>query len=62
MEKPWIMPSGGDGAYQSFADGQRADEVLVDYYSSHEYPQLSGVGNNPTNIYLAHLRVRHVAP
>lgn len=62
MEKPWIIPSSGDGAYQSFADGQRADEVLLAYYSSHEYEQPKGVGNNPTNIYLAHLRVRHVAP
>ncbi len=62
VEKPWIIPSSGDGAYQSFADGQSADEVLLAYYSSHEYPQLKGVGNNPTNIYLAHLRVRHVAP
>ncbi len=62
VEKPWIMPSGGDGAYQSFADGVAGDEVLLAYYSSHEYPQPSGVGKNPANIYLAHLRVRHVAP
>ncbi len=62
VEKPWIMPSGGDGAYQSFADGPRDDEVLLAYYSSHEYPQPKGVGNNPANIYLAHLRIKHVAP
>jgi hypothetical protein len=62
VEKPWIIPSGGDCAYQSFADGVQGDEVLLAYYSSHEYPQLKGVGHNPTNIYLAHLRIRHVAP
>jgi hypothetical protein len=62
VEKPWTMPSGGDCAYQSFADGQRDDEVLLVYYSSHEHPQPKGVGHNPANIYLAHLRVRHVAP
>ena len=62
VEKPWTMPSGGDGAYQSFADGPRADEVLLVYYSSHEHPQPNGVGRNPANIYLAHLRIRHVAP
>ena len=62
VEKPWTMPSGGDCAYQSFADGPRADEVLLVYYSSHEHPQPSGVGKNPANIYLARLRVRHVAP
>jgi hypothetical protein len=62
VEKPWIMPSGGDGAYQSFADGTRDDEVLLVYYSSHEYPQPNGVGKNPANIYLAHLRVRHAQP
>lgn len=59
---PWIIPSGGDCAYQSFADGPAADEVLLTYYSSHEYPQPKGVGHNPTNIYLAHLKVRHEAP
>lgn len=62
VEKPWIMPSGGDGAYQSFADGTRDDEVLLVYYSSHEYPQPKGVGNNPANLYLAHLRIKHVSP
>ena len=62
VEKPWIIPSGGDGAYQSFASGTRDDEVLLVYYSSHEYLQQKGVGNNPTNIYLAHLRIRHAPP
>ena len=61
VEKPWIVPSGGDCAYQSFADGQ-GDEVLLCYYSSHEYQQPKGVGHNPTNIYLAHLKVRHTQP
>jgi hypothetical protein len=62
VEKPWIMPGSGDGAYQSFADGPAGDEVLLVYYSSHEYPQPKGVGNNPANIYLAHLRIRHLPP
>ncbi len=62
VEKPWIIPSGGDGAYQSFADGAKNDEVLLCYYSSHEYPQPKGVGHNPANIYLAHLKVRHAEP
>lgn len=62
VEKPWIIPSAGDGAYQSFADGPANDEVLLAYYSSHEYPQPKGVGKNPANIYLAHLRIRHSPP
>lgn len=62
VEKPWILPSGGDCAYQSFANGVAGDEVLLVYYSSHEHPQLKGVGHNPANIYLAHLRIRHVQP
>jgi hypothetical protein len=62
VEKPWIIPSGGDCAYQSFADGANPDEVLLCFYSSHEHPQPKGVGNNPANIYLAHLRVRHAQP
>jgi hypothetical protein len=62
VTNPWIIPSGGDCAYQSFADAPADDEVLLCYYSSHEYPQPKGVGNNPANIYLAHLKVRHVAP
>ncbi len=62
VEKPWVIPGSGDGAYQSFADGAAGDEVLLAYYSSHEYPQPKGVGNNPTNIYLAHLRIRHLPP
>ena len=61
VENPWIIPSGGDCAYQSFADGPKNDEVLLCYYSSHEFPQPKGVGNNPANIYLAHLTVRHRA-
>jgi hypothetical protein len=56
-----ILPSGGDCAYQSFEDGP-GESVLLAYYSSHEYPQPKGTGNNPTNIYLAHLTVRHQAP
>jgi hypothetical protein len=62
VERPWTIPSGGDCAYQSFADGQLPDEVLLVYYSSHEHPQPDGVGRNPANIYLAHLRIRHLAP
>lgn len=59
VEQPWIIPSSGDGAYSSFIDGVAGDEVLLAYYSSHEYPQPRGVGNNPANIYLAHLKIRH---
>lgn len=62
VERPWIMPSGGDCAYSSFAAGVAKDEVLLAYYSSHEHPQSNGVGHNPANIYLAHLRVRHETP
>lgn len=62
VETPWIMPSGGDCAYQSFADAPANDEVLLVYYSSHEFPQTRGVGNNPANIYLAHLKIRHESP
>jgi hypothetical protein len=60
VENPWIVPSGGDCAYQSFADGTNPEEVLLCYYSSHEFPVgKKGVGHNPANIYLAHLKVRH---
>lgn len=62
VEAPWTIPSGGDCAYQSFADAPAKDEVLLAYYSSHEYPQPRGVGNNPANIYLAHLKIRHTPP
>lgn len=62
VENPWVVPCSGDGAYQSFADGPTAEEVLLAYYSSHEYPQPKGVGNNPSNIYLAHLHIRHTPP
>ena len=61
VERPWVIPSSGDCAYQSFADGLAGDEVLLAYYSSHEYPQPKGVGHNPANIYLAHLKIRHEA-
>lgn len=60
VDNPFIVPSGGDCAYQSFADGP-GDSVLLAYYSSHEHPQLKGVGMNPANIYLAHLTLRHEA-
>lgn len=58
LESPWTIPSGGDCAYQSFVDGL-GEEVLLVYYSSHEYPQPKGTGENPTKVYLAHLRVMH---
>lgn len=60
VESPFIIPSGGDCAYQSFADGP-GDTVLLCYYSSHEWPQPKGVGDNPANLYLAHLTIRHEA-
>ncbi|MBI3881452.1 MAG: exo-alpha-sialidase [Verrucomicrobia bacterium] len=62
VENPWIIPSGGDNAYQSFADGAKDDEVLLCYYSSHEFPTAKGAGFNPANLYLAHLKVRHREP
>ena len=62
LQHPWIIPSSGDCAYQSFAAGASPDEALLVYYSSHEYPQPKGVGQNPANIYLAHLRIRHTPP
>ena len=58
LENPWIIPSGGDNAYQSFADGPKDGEVLLCYYSSHEYPTTKGAAFNPANIYIAHLKVR----
>ncbi len=61
VERPWVIPSSGDCAYQSFAAGLGGEEVLLAYYSSHEYPQPKGVGHNPANIYLAHLKIRHEA-
>ena len=61
LENPWIIPSGGDNAYQSFADGP-GGEVLLCYYSSHEYPTTKGAAFNPANIYLAHLKLRNPKP
>jgi hypothetical protein len=61
LRQPFTLPSGGDCAYQSFADGP-GDSVLLAYYSSHEWPQPKGVGNNPANIYLAQLTVKHQKP
>lgn len=55
----FYVPSSGDCGYSSFATGRKPDEVLLCYYSSHEWPQPSGTGNNPANIYLAFLTVRH---
>ena len=55
----FYVPSSGDCGYSSFAAGRKPDEVLLCYYSSHEYPQGAGTGNNPANIYLAFLTVRH---
>jgi len=60
VDNPFIVPSGGDCAYQSFEDGP-GESVLLAYYSSHEHPQPKGVGQNPANIYLAHLSLRHEA-
>jgi len=52
---PFIVPSGGDCAYQTFADGPDG-EILLCYYSSHEWPQRPR-GANPANIYLARVTV-----
>jgi hypothetical protein len=59
LENPFVVPSGGDCAYQSFAD-LNGETVLLAYYSSHEYLQDKGVGHNPANVYLAFIRTRHV--
>lgn len=48
---PYYVPSGGDCAYQTFEDGPNG-EVLLCYYSSHEWPWQRGE-NHPANIYLA---------
>lgn len=56
LENPYIVPSGGDCAYQSFVDGPE-DSVLLAYYSSHEEAPRNGA-----NIYLAHLSIRHEPP
>lgn len=56
---PVYIPSSGDCGYSSFAPGRKPDEVLLCYYSSHEWPQPAGTGEHPANIYLAFLTVRH---
>jgi hypothetical protein len=61
LENPWIIPSSGDCAYQSFAPGATDEEVLLCYYSTHEYPPGKDGAPNPANIYLAHLKVKHHA-
>lgn len=56
---PVYIPSSGDCGYSSFAEGRTPNEVLLCYYSSHEWPQPGGTGEHPANIYLAFLTVRH---
>jgi hypothetical protein len=56
---PFYVPASGDCGYSSFAPGRTPEEVLLCYYSSHEYRQPKGTGENPANIYLAHLTIRH---
>ena len=58
VSDPFTIPCSGDGAYSSFERGRTASEELLVYYSSHEWPQKGGVGDNPAGIYLAHLTVR----
>jgi hypothetical protein len=53
LVNPFILPSGGDCAYQTFAAGPDGQPMLC-YYSSHEWPQ-APKGANPANIYLAWL-------
>jgi len=53
LVNPHYAPSGGDCAYQTFEDGPDG-EVLLCYYSSHEWPWRRGVGH-PANIYLARM-------
>lgn len=55
LVNPFIVPSGGDCAYQTFADGPDG-EILLCYYSSHEWPQRPN-GANPANLYLARVTV-----
>lgn len=57
----FLLPSGGDCAYQSFVDGPD-DSVILCYYSSHEHPQTAKMGANAANIYLAHFNVRYEFP
>ena len=52
---PFIVASGGDCAYQTFSDGPNG-EILLCYYSSHEWPQRPR-GANPANIYLARVAI-----
>lgn len=56
---PVYIPSSGDCGYSSFAPGRNDSEVLLCYYSSHEWPQPAGTGEHPANIYLAFLTIRH---
>lgn len=56
---PVYIPSSGDCGYSSFAAGRKPEEVLLCYYSSHEWPQPAGTGEHPANIYLAFLTIRH---
>ena len=55
LTTPYIVPSGGDCAYQTFADGPNG-EVLLCYYSSHEWPSRRGQ-DHPANLYLARIEL-----
>ena len=54
LVNPHTIPSGGDCAYQTFEDGPDG-EVLLCYYSSHEWPWERGK-DHPANLYLARMR------
>jgi hypothetical protein len=57
LATPVCVPSGGDCAYQTFENGP-ASEILLCYYSSHEWPWLHGQ-DHPANLYLARILFHH---
>jgi len=52
---PYYVPSCGDCAYQTFENGPDG-EVLLCYYSSHEWPWRRGT-DHPANLYLARIKM-----
>jgi hypothetical protein len=58
LANPHELPSGGDCAYSSFAEGSLGS-VLLCYYSSHERTERPNRSASPANIYLAQLTVKH---
>lgn len=56
VEHVLTVPSGGDCSYCGFSKAANG-EVLLSYYSQHEWLPLDGRQPTPADVYIAHLRI-----